>query len=78
MSNKIIITVSGTSGAGKTTISEVINDALLAAGIKVDYQDPDNVYRQPKQTSLAVVAMADKGTTASIRQLQLRRASSYD
>jgi hypothetical protein len=42
VTNRILVTVSGLTGSGKSRITHEIETALIAAGVKVEWIDPDD------------------------------------
>lgn len=78
MKNKeIVISISGLPGSGKSTLSQIIVNALGRAGIEAVSIDPDGAldkdsYASPELHALRVPSIS-KGLKVVIRQVNIHR-----
>lgn len=78
---KVLVTISGTTGSGKTTISRLIEKALRDANVEHEYKD-DPVYlieeravHKASHSDERVAEIASEHVTVEIRERQLARSA---
>ena len=72
------ITVSGTTNSGKTTIAQLIEEALRKAGFEVNNLDPDEQATPPELQETRVRALASRGLRIPIFVEQVREEDERD
>lgn len=76
VSEDLSITVFGRAGAGKSTITNIIVDALNRAGIEAVVRNEDTIQEallNNQEARLTVLKDRLRGDAIEIKQLQLRR-----
>lgn len=75
--NELEIKISGTVNSGKSTVAQIIQEALAAHGITMVAVDPDydaNFRFTPEQLKARAAEIARKGTSIRMFQEQVRRS----
>ncbi len=70
----VTIKICGVCGSGKTTIAQIIIDALSNKGIDVEYKDPDNAGMDMLGMLFVNASENLKDKIISIEEIQLRRS----
>lgn len=78
--NRIIITVAGPVGCGKTAVVEEVAVALKAIGVPVEFEDPAMIHSERNMTDPADMLnmYLEAGTTVLLREEWTPRAVRRD